>query len=104
MPVIIRAAGVVDEAGPATPNEAFVPYERSLPALDALAAATGGPVMPIVMAWEREGPWVYPDALPPVGGSCLTRRVHRGGPGARLARRDLLQRDAVGGRSCVFGV
>ena len=69
MPVIIRAAGVVDEAGPATPNEAFVPYERSLPALDALAAATGGPVMPIVMAWERHGPWVYPEALPPVGGT-----------------------------------
>ena len=69
MPVIIRAAGVVDDAGPATPNEAFVPYERSLPALEALATATGGPLMPIVMAWEREGPWVYPDALPPVGGS-----------------------------------
>ena len=69
MPVVIRAAGVVDDSGPATPNEAFVPYARSLPALDALAEATGGPLMPILMAWEREGPWVYPEALPPVGGS-----------------------------------
>ena len=69
MPVIVRAAGVVDDAGPATPNAAFVPYERSLPALDALAEATGGPVMPILMAWEREGPWVYPESLPPVGGA-----------------------------------
>ncbi len=69
MPVIIRAAGVLDDAGPATPNPSFVPYERSLPALDALAEAVGGPLMPILMAWEREGPWVYPEALPPVGGS-----------------------------------
>lgn len=68
-PIVIRAVGVLDDAGPATPNEAFVPYDRSLPALDALAEAIGGPLMPIVMAWEREGPWVYPEALPPVGGS-----------------------------------
>ena len=68
-PVVIRAAGVLDDSGPSTPNEAFVPYERSLPALDALAETIGGPLMPIVMAWEREGPWVYPEALPPVGGT-----------------------------------
>ena len=68
MPVVIRAAGVVDD-GPADPNPAFVPYERALPALDALAEATGGPLMPILMAWEREGPWVYPESLPPIGGA-----------------------------------
>ena len=68
MPVVIRAAGVVDD-GPADPNPEFVPYERALPALDALAEATGGPLMPILMGWEREGPWVYPESLPPIGGS-----------------------------------
>ena len=59
--------------------------------------------MPIVMAWERHGPWVYPDALPPVGGTAVTRRSSPRGPGARVARRDLLQRDAVGGRSRFSG-
>src|SRR5258708_1571016 len=64
-----RSYGTNAAFGPAAPNAAFVPYERLLPALDALAEATGGPVMPIPMAWEREGPWVYPESLPPVGGA-----------------------------------
>ena len=34
----------------------------------------------------------------------VPRRLHRGGPGARVARRDLLQRDTVGGGSRLFGV
>ncbi|MFO1541093.1 MAG: DUF6259 domain-containing protein [Chloroflexota bacterium] len=67
-PVMIRVQGVHDE-GPADPIDAFLPYPRLLPILDALAARLDAPLLPLLMAWERHGPWVYPDALPPVGGS-----------------------------------
>lgn len=67
-PVMIRVQGIHDE-GPADPIDAFLPYPRLLPILDALAARLDAPLMPLLMAWERHGPWVYPDALPPVGGA-----------------------------------
>ena len=68
VPVMIRVRGVHDE-GPAEPIDAFLPYPRTLPILDALAARLDAPLLPVLMAWERHGPWVYPDALPPFGGS-----------------------------------
>lgn len=66
-PLMIRVQGVHDE-GPAEPIDAFLPYPKLLPILDRVAARLDAPVLPVLMAWERHGPWIYPDALPPVGG------------------------------------
>jgi len=68
VPVMIRVQGIHDE-GPADPVQAFLPYPKALPILDALARRLDAPLLPVLMSWERHGPWVYPDALPPVGGS-----------------------------------
>jgi hypothetical protein len=65
--VILRIQGELD-AGPATPNPQFVPYERALPLLDKLAEQVDAPLLPIIMSWERPGPWVYPDCFPVAGG------------------------------------
>lgn len=67
IPLMIRVQGIHDE-GPADPIDAFLPYPRLLPILDRVAARLDAPVLPVLMAWERHGPWVYPDALPPIGG------------------------------------
>ncbi len=65
--VVMRIQGEVD-AGPARPNREFQPYERALPALDRLSEAVDAPLVPVIMAWERPGPWVYPDSFPVAGG------------------------------------
>ncbi len=68
VPLMIRVQGIHDE-GPADPVEAFLPYPKLLPILDRVAARLDAPVLPVLMAWERHGPWIYPDALPPIGGA-----------------------------------
>ena len=65
--VILRIQGELD-VGPTTVNEEFIPYRKTLPLLDALSKRIGAPVVPVIMSWERHGPWVYPDCFPPVGG------------------------------------
>ena len=67
-PVMVRIQGIVDE-GPAEPRPEFLPYARILPLLEHVAERAEAPVLPILMAWERGGPWVYPEALPPIGGA-----------------------------------
>jgi hypothetical protein len=67
VPLMVRVQGIHDE-GPADPIDAFLPYPKLLPILDRVAARLDAPVLPVLMAWERHGPWIYPDALPPVGG------------------------------------
>jgi hypothetical protein len=64
----VRLQGEVD-AGPTTPNTAFLPYTKIIPLLDNLSARLDAPVLPVIMAWERPGPWVYPDCFPPIGGA-----------------------------------
>jgi hypothetical protein len=39
-----------------------------LPYLDKLAKDLDAPLIPIVFNWEHSGPWVQPEAFPPIGG------------------------------------
>jgi len=66
--IILRIQGELD-AGPAEPNDEFLPYVKTLPLLDRLAERVQAPLMPVIMSWERPGPWIYPDCFPPAGGS-----------------------------------
>ena len=54
---------------PAAVNPEYTPAVNALPYLDKLAAALECPLMPTVFNWEHAGPWVQPDAFPPVGGA-----------------------------------
>ena len=65
--IIVRMQGQVD-AGPTNPNQEFLPYPKLIPLLEKVSERLGAPVVPVVMSWERPGPWVYPDCFPPVGG------------------------------------
>ena len=65
--ITIRVQGYLDE-GPAPPIEQFQPYEKSIPLLAEIARRVDSPLVAIVMSWEGEGPWIYPDSFPPIGG------------------------------------
>jgi hypothetical protein len=69
---VLRIQGELD-AGPAEPHPEFVPYENALPLLDRLSEKVDAPLTPIIMSWERHGPWVYPDCFPVVGGDDALR-------------------------------
>ncbi len=58
---------------PAAENPEYTPLTNALPYLDKLAAALESPLLPIVFNWENGGPWVQPDAYPPVGGEAAFR-------------------------------
>lgn len=60
--------GQCDWDGPAKVNPEYTPATNALPYLEKLAASLESPLMPIVFNWERRGPWVQPDAIPPLGG------------------------------------
>ncbi len=70
--IVVRIQGELDD-GPATPNDAFLPYPKIIPLLDTIAQAVDAPLLPVIMAWERHGPWIYPDCFPPVGGDAALR-------------------------------
>jgi hypothetical protein len=65
--ITMRPQGVLD-AGPVSSVDAFVPYEKCIPLLEGVSQQVQAPLAVILMGWERGGSWVYPDALPPVGG------------------------------------
>ena len=54
-------------------NPEYAPLTNALPYLDKLAQALDSPLLPIVFNWEHAGPWVQPDAYPPVGGEAAFR-------------------------------
>jgi len=58
---------------PAAVNPEYTPLTNALPYLEKLAAALESPLLPIVFNWEQGGPWVQPDAYPPVGGEAAVR-------------------------------
>ena len=60
--------GMGDWDGPSKENPEYTPATNALPYLDKLAAALESPLMPFVYNWEHPGPWVQPDAFPPLGG------------------------------------
>ena len=65
--IILRIQGELDD-GPAEPNEEFLPYRKAIPLLEKIADRVDAPLVPVIMSWERPGPWVYPDCFPPAGG------------------------------------
>jgi hypothetical protein len=68
--LMVRIQGELD-SGPADPNEAFLPYPKLLPLLENVSKRIDSPVVPVIMSWERGGPWVYPDCFPAVGADSL---------------------------------
>jgi Domain of unknown function (DUF6259) len=58
---------------PAAENPEYTPATNALPYLAKLASALDSPLLPIVFNWEHSGPWVQPDAYPPVGGDSTFR-------------------------------
>ena len=60
--------GQGDWDGPSTINPEYTPATNALPYLEKLAEAFDSPLMPFVYNWEGPGPWVQPDAFPPLGG------------------------------------
>ena len=50
---------------------------RFLPLLEKVSKRIEAPVVPVIMSWERGGPWVYPDCFPPVGGDSLVEFTAR---------------------------
>jgi hypothetical protein len=58
---------------PASVNAEYNPATNALPYLEKLAAGLERPLMPIIFNWEHGGPWVQPDAFPPVGGETAMR-------------------------------
>jgi Domain of unknown function (DUF6259) len=65
--------GQADWDGPATVNPEYTPATNALPYLDKLATELESPLMPLVYNWEHSGPWVQPDAFPPLGGEAAMR-------------------------------
>ena len=63
----LRMQGEKDES-PAFPIKQFLPYEKTIPLLETLAERLEAPLVPVIMAWEHAGPWIYPDCFPPIGG------------------------------------
>ena len=71
--VVFRIQGELD-LGPAEPNSQFLPYTKIIPLATEAAKRLNAPVVPLIMSWERPGPWVYPDCLPPAGGEDSLRK------------------------------
>ena len=54
-------------------NPEYTPAPNALPFLEKLAAELECPLMPIIFNWEHAGPWVQPEAFPPLGGEASMR-------------------------------
>jgi len=65
--------GQGDWDAPSTVNPEYTPATNALPHLEKIATALESPLMPFVYNWERPGPWVQPDAFPPLGGEAPMR-------------------------------
>lgn len=59
---------------PAAINPEYSPATNALPYLDKLAKSFDAPLLPIVFNWEHAGPWVQPEAYPPVGGEAAMKK------------------------------
>jgi hypothetical protein len=66
--------GQADWDPPAAVNPEYTPATNALPYLEKLATELECPLMPIVFNWENNGPWVQPDAYPPLGGESSMRQ------------------------------
>lgn len=66
--------GEADWDGPAKANPEYAPATNALPYLGKLASGMESSLTPIVFNWEHGGPWVQPDAFPPVGGEASMKQ------------------------------
>ncbi|HMI05236.1 MAG TPA: DUF6259 domain-containing protein, partial [Pedobacter sp.] len=66
--------GQADWDPPAAVNPEYTPATNALPYMDKLAKAFNTPLLPIVFNWEHSGPWVQPEAFPPVGGEAAMKK------------------------------
>jgi hypothetical protein len=66
--------GQSDWDAPARVNPEYTPAINALPYLEELASKLDSPIMPIIFNWEHGGPWVQPDAFPPIGGEPAMRQ------------------------------
>ena len=57
-----------NDFGPTDINEKFQPYEKIVPYVERVADRVDSPVVVVVASWENNGPWIFPDCFPPVGG------------------------------------
>ncbi|MDB6094512.1 MAG: hypothetical protein JWM32_2074 [Verrucomicrobia bacterium] len=65
--------GQTDDDPAVALNPEYTPATNALPYLEKLAQAFDSPLMPTLFNWERAGPWVQPEAYPPVGGEASLR-------------------------------
>ena len=72
--IMIRMQGELDE-GPVTPNAQFLPYSKLVPLLEQISVRVDSPLLAVLMAWEKNGPWVYPEC--PSGGGDASVAVCR---------------------------
>jgi hypothetical protein len=59
---------------PAAINNEYTPATNALPYLEKLSKGFNTSLMPIVFNWEHAGPWVQPEAFPPVGGEAAMKQ------------------------------
>jgi hypothetical protein len=74
--IVVRIQGEID-GGPTAPNREFLPYRKIVPLVEKVADRIGSRVVPVIMSWERPGPWIYPDCFPPAGGEESLREFTR---------------------------
>jgi hypothetical protein len=72
--MMVRIQGEIDD-GPTEPNPGYIPYAKAIEPLDRLEQRLGSPILPVLMGWERPGPWIYPDCFPPAGGEAELREL-----------------------------
>ncbi len=71
--IMFPMRGQCDWDGPVTENPEFTPASNAIPYLEKIAAGLDAPLMPLIFNWEHAGPWVQPDAYPPVGGEAAMK-------------------------------
>jgi hypothetical protein len=71
--IMFPMRGQADWDRPAVANPEYTPLTNAIPYLDKVARELGSSLMPIVFNWEHGGPWVQPQAFPPVGGDAAMR-------------------------------
>ncbi len=65
--------GEGDWDSPVVVNPEYTPATNAIPFLEKLAEGFDSSLIPIVFNWEHGGPWVQPDAFPPLGGDGAMR-------------------------------
>ena len=71
----IRIQGMLDN-GPAEPTKEFLPHRKAIPQLVKVADGLNSTLIPMLMGWEKPGPWIYPESFPSAGGEESVREFN----------------------------